>query len=160
MPLFQRNSNLYIIISFIVFMSGINLYNFGIVIEAGFSGSPISIIIGLILTISSIVFIIWKISIKYKQIEINCIYASFFCFIFSLWAYSSNHYLHTLYDAAINVNAAADAAGIGNLSPLDPERIQQMTELNNYVMIAFIIIGCVLIGYFIYKWRKGSRMST
>ena len=160
MTLFSRSRNPLFTINFILFWFSVLLYNIGIIVSAGFSGNLLPVIIGIILIISSIIFTIWRVSLPYKQIEMNCLMAAFWCFIFSLWAYSQKHYLENMYEAAINLESAAEIAGIEDFSSLNPERIQQITEFNNYVIFAFIIFGCILVGYFLYKQKKGSRIIT
>lgn len=143
-----------------LFLFGVFLYNVGIIIYAGFSGSVLSIVIGIILIIGSIIITIWRVSLPFKQIETNGLMAAFMCFIFSLWAYSLKDYLKNMYEATINVESAVEMVGINITSSLNPDEILQITELNNYVMIAFIILGVILVGYFLYQLKKGPKISA
>lgn len=65
-----------------------------------------------------------------------------------------------MYEATINVESAVEMVGINITSSLNPDEILQITELNNYVMIAFIILGVILVGYFLYQLKKGPKISA
>ena len=153
-------SSIWIWLSFFIFITGRFFYSLGLIGSELFSSNYyLAIYTGLALVSCALVIIILRVDLTYKSLQLKSVFAAFFSFLFSINGYLEIRTLESLHEAAIAVNEAAEAAGLGYSPGLNPEHILELMELNNWVIIIFVIIGIILLGLSVYQNRNSSRIS-